>query len=66
MLTIGEASGILTKLSARTDGAKKETLVFEKNLEKTNHTVTIRVCEEKDEDSEGTYIRIGAFFGERE
>jgi len=40
--------------------------IFEKNLEKKKHTVTIRVSDEKDDDSEGTYIRIGAFFGERE
>ncbi len=40
--------------------------IFDKNLEKKKHTVTIRVCEENDELSEGTYIRIGAFFGEKE
>ncbi len=40
--------------------------IFEKNLEKKLHTLKIRVSEEKDEDSEGNYIRIGAFFGEKE
>jgi hypothetical protein len=34
VLTKGEVGGILTKLSARTGGAKKETQVFEKNLKK--------------------------------
>ena len=34
MLTIWRWDGNLTKLSARTGGAKKETQVFEKNLKK--------------------------------
>lgn len=39
--------------------------IFEKNLENKKHIAKIRVSENKDELSEGYYIRIGAFFGER-
>ena len=38
--------------------------IFDSDLEKKTHKLVVRVCEEKDEDSEGTYIRIGAFLGE--
>lgn len=38
--------------------------IFDFNLEKKNHKMIVRVADDKDEDSEGTYIRIGAFFGE--
>jgi hypothetical protein len=36
VLTIWMRDGNLTKLSARTDGAKKETQVFEKEFEKNS------------------------------
>lgn len=39
--------------------------IFECNLEKKNHTMLIKVVGEKDEDSEGRYIRIGAFMAEK-
>lgn len=48
------------------DSNRAHNYIFDYKLEKKKHKMIIRVANDKDEFSEGRYIRIGAFLGEKE
>ncbi len=40
---------------------RDNTFMFANDLTEGKHTITITICDEKDDDAEGTYVHIGAF-----